>query len=132
MVALPYEVWHDSHRLLELIMSHWIILSFAIVTEVAGTICMKLSNGFEHTVYSVLVFVFYGVSFYLLTIALKYIDVGIAYAVWAGVGVALISVLGVMFFNESMTTIKVISLLAIVGGVVGLNLSTTLSTTAGG
>ncbi len=93
---------------------------------------MKLSNGFEHTVYSVLVFAFYGVSFYLLTIALKYIDVGIAYAVWAGIGVALISVLGVVFFNESMTTIKGISLLAIIGGVVGLNLSTTFSTTAGG
>ncbi len=113
-------------------MSHWIYLTLAIFTEVAGTICMKLSNGFEQTTYSVLVFVFYGFSFYLLTMALKHIDVSIAYAIWAGVGVALISVLGLEIFNESLSTLKVLSLLAIVGGVVGLNLSTTLSTTTGG
>jgi len=112
-------------------MSHWIYLTLAIVTEVAGTICMKLSNGFEQTTYSVLVFVFYGFSFYLLTIALKHIDVSIAYAIWAGVGVALISVLGLVIFNESLSTLKVLSLLAIVGGVVGLNLSATISTTPG-
>ncbi len=106
-------------------MNHWIYLSLAIVTEVAGTICMKLSNGFEQTMYSVLVFVFYGISFYLLTIALKYIDVSIAYAIWAGVGVALISLLGLVVFNEPLSTLKVLSLAAIVGGVVGLNLSAT-------
>ena len=106
-------------------MNHWIYLSLAIVTEVVGTICMKLSNGFEQTTYSVLVFVFYGLSFYLLTIALKHIDVSIAYAIWAGAGVALISLFGLVIFNESLTTMKVLSLLAIVGGVVGLNLSAT-------
>ncbi|MCZ6618376.1 MAG: multidrug efflux SMR transporter [Gammaproteobacteria bacterium] len=112
-------------------MSHWIYLSAAIATEVAGTVCMKLSNGFEQTTYSVLVFVFYGLSFYLLTIALKHIDVSIAYAIWAGAGVALISVLGLVVFNEPLNVGKVISLLAIVAGVVGLNLSTTAPATPG-
>lgn len=104
-------------------MSHWVYLSLAIATEVAGTICMKLSNGFEITMYGTLVFVFYGISFYLLTIALKHIDVSIAYAIWAGAGIALISLFGLVIFDESLTTVKVLSLLAIVAGVIGLNLS---------
>lgn len=104
-------------------MSHWIFLAGAILLEVCGTVCMKLSNGFEHLVYSILVYVFYGFSFYMLAIALKTIDIGIAYAIWAAVGTALIAAIGVAFFSEGMDVIKAVSLAAIIAGVIGLNLS---------
>lgn len=103
--------------------AHWLFLSGAILLEVCGTVSMKLSNGFEHLVYSVLVYVFYGFSFYMLAMALKSIDIGIAYATWAAVGTALIAAVGVVFFNEGLDTLKVVSLVAIVAGVIGLNLS---------
>src|SRR3989338_1998353 len=67
----------------------WLLL--AIVLEVCGTTSMKLSEGFAKLLPSILIFVFYGLSFASLTIALKSIDVSIAYAVWSGVGTALIA-----------------------------------------
>ena len=107
----------------KLLMSYWIYLGFAIVAEVAGTACLKLSHGFEVTTYAVLVYVLYGLSFYLLALALKGIDVSVAYAIWAGVGVALISVLGLVVFKEAFTALKAASLAVIIAGVVGLNLA---------
>lgn len=65
-------------------MQHWFILAGAIVLEVAGTTSMKLSQGFTRLGPSVLIFVFYGLSFVALTLALKKVDVGVAYAIWAG------------------------------------------------
>jgi small multidrug resistance pump len=100
----------------------WLYLALAIVLEVSGTTCMKLSEGFTKTVPSVLLFVFYTVSFCFLTLALKKIDVSIAYAVWSGVGTALIATIGVLWFKEPATAFKLISLGLIIIGVVGLNL----------
>ncbi|HXU10027.1 MAG TPA: multidrug efflux SMR transporter [Blastocatellia bacterium] len=101
----------------------WIYLALAILLEVAGTTCMKLSDGFTKTVPSIFLFVFYTLSFGMLTLALKRIDVSIAYAVWSGVGTALIATIGVLWFQEPMTALKLISLALIIIGVVGLNLS---------
>jgi small multidrug resistance pump len=84
---------------------------------------MKLSNGFTKLVPSALVILFYGASFVLLALALKKIEVSIAYAIWAGVGTALIALIGILYFNESVTTLKLMSILLIIAGVVGLNLS---------
>jgi len=103
-------------------MQSWIYLTGAILLEVAGTSCMKLSHGFSRLIPSVLIFVFYGFSFVGLTIALKKIDVGIAYAVWSGIGTALIAFIGMFYFKEPLTLVKVLSLLLIIAGVVGLNL----------
>ncbi len=103
-------------------MQSWIILSVAILLEVAGTNCMKLSQGFSRLIPSVLIFVFYGLSFLGLTIALKKIDVSIAYAVWAGIGTALIALIGIFYFKETLTLVKILSLILIIIGVVGLNL----------
>ena len=103
-------------------MLSWIILSGAILLEVAGTSCMKLSQGFSRLIPSILIFVFYGLSFVGLTFALKKIDVGIAYAVWAGIGTALIAAIGMVYFKEPLTLIKLVSILLIIAGVVGLNL----------
>lgn len=101
----------------------WTYLALAILLEVAGTTCMKLSEGFTRTLPSVLLFVFYTLSFGMLTLALKRIEVSVAYAVWSGVGTALIASIGVLWFKEPMTALKLISLVLIIAGVVGLNMS---------
>jgi len=103
-------------------MNHWVMLVGAILFEVAGTTCMKLSEGFTRPLPSVLIFLFYGVAFTLLTLALKKIDVSVAYAVWSAVGTAVIAGIGIVWFREPLTALKVASLLLIVAGVVGLNL----------
>lgn len=103
-------------------MQSWIFLVGAIFLEVAGTSCMKLSEGFTKLVPSLLIFIFYGLSFTALTFALKRIDISIAYAVWSGIGTAAIAVIGFAFFKESMTLLKTVSLILIIIGVVGLNL----------
>jgi len=104
-------------------MQHWLFLAGAIVFEVAGTVSMKLSEGFTKLIPSILVAVFYLVSLAALTIALKKIDVSLAYAIWAGVGTAIIASVGIIYFKEPVTTIKIISIGLIIAGVVGLNLS---------
>jgi len=104
-------------------MQQWFFLSSAIVFEVAGTISMKLSEGFTKLVPSVLLFMFYAASFVALTFALKKIDVSVAYAVWSGVGTALITTIGILYFREAATALKLVSILLIIVGVVGLNLS---------
>jgi small multidrug resistance pump len=104
-------------------MQHWFFLAGAIALEVAGTTSMKLSEGFTKLLPSVLLFVFYAASFVALTLALKKIEVGVAYAVWSGAGTALIAAIGILYFNETATLIKFISILMIIVGVVGLNIS---------
>ncbi|MFO7968085.1 MAG: multidrug efflux SMR transporter, partial [Archaeoglobaceae archaeon] len=99
---------------------YWIYLVLAIILEVAGTTNMKLSQGFTNMVPSILIFVFYGFSFICLTLALKRIDVSVAYAIWAGLGTALIAAIGFIYFKEAVTGIKLISIALIVMGVVGL------------
>lgn len=104
-------------------MNHWLALAGAIALEVSGTVSMKLSEGFTKLIPSVLIFVFYAASFAVLTLALKKIDVGVAYAVWAGVGTAMIAIIGVMYFKEPFSALKAFSIVLIIAGVVGLNLS---------
>ena len=103
-------------------MQHWLLLISAIVLEVAGTTSMKLCEGFTKAVPSVLLFVFYAGSFAALAFALKKIEVSVAYAVWSGVGTILITAIGIAYFRETATPLKLVSILLIVIGVVGLNL----------
>ena len=102
---------------------HWVFLILAILFEVAGTLCMKLSAGFTKLVPSILMWVFYAACFSLLPLALKKLDVSVAYAVWSGVGTAIIATVGVIYFREPLTLLRVFGLLAIITGVVALNLS---------
>ena len=104
-------------------MSPWLYLAIAIALEVAGTTCMKLSEGFTKPVPSVLLFVFYLASFAVFTLALEKIPLSISYAIWAGLGTAIVAVIGVVVFNESASALKAISVALIIAGVVGLNLS---------
>ena len=103
---------------------HIVYLIFAICFEVAGTTSMKLSAGFTRLVPSIALIVFYLLSLSALTMALKKLDVSIAYAIWSGLGTALIAVIGILYFNESLTPLKIASLALIITGVVGLNLTT--------
>lgn len=84
---------------------------------------MKLSDGFTRPLPSVLIFVFYAASFAVLTLALKKIDISVAYAVWAGVGTALIAIVGILYFKDPISLLKVFSIFLIIAGVIGLNLS---------
>ena len=101
----------------------WIWLIGAIVFEVLGTTAMKLSEGFTKTVPSVAMGVFYILSLTALTYALKKFDVSMAYAIWSGVGTALITLIGIWYFKESISVMKLASIGLIIIGVVGLHLS---------
>lgn len=103
-------------------MKEWIYMTLAILMEVCGTTSMKLSAGFTRLIPSVLIFIFYGLAFTMLTLALKKLDVSIAYAVWSGLGTALIAIIGFVVFREPITLVKVISLTLIILGVIGLRI----------
>lgn len=99
------------------------MLSLGILTELGGSTCMKLSNGFTNLYASILTFVFWGVSFTAFIFALKHFDLSFAYAVWAGIGIMLVSAVGMIFFREPVNAFKIISIIVIMLGVVMLNLS---------
>jgi small multidrug resistance pump len=104
---------------------NWLFLAAAILCEVCGTTSMKLSAGFSKIMPSVLIFVFYAASFGFLTMALRSIQLGLAYAIWAGLGTALTVAVGVVIFKEPMGLAKLVSVGLIIAGVVGLKLSHT-------
>jgi small multidrug resistance pump len=101
-------------------MLYWLCLAGAIVLEIAGTTSMKLSQGFTRTLPSVLIFVFYALSFALMTVAVKRIDMSVSYAIWSGVGTSLIALIGVLWFRESLTAVQIGSIVLIISGVIGL------------
>jgi small multidrug resistance pump len=101
----------------------WLYLVLAIIFEVVGTTSMKLSQGFTKVLPSVLMFMAYGLSLSALTLALKTIDISVAYAVWSGLGTALIAAVGVLWMREPLTALKVASIVLIIIGVIGLNSS---------
>lgn len=99
----------------------WAILSGAILFEVAGTTCMRLSEGFTRITPSVLIFVFYAISFVLNTLIIKTLGLSVVYAVWSGVGTVLTALIGYLYFKEPATALKMISAGLIVIGVFGLH-----------
>jgi small multidrug resistance pump len=101
---------------------NWLYLAVAILLEITGTTSLKLSQGFTRLLPSLAVIVCYLLSFLALSQALKKIEVGVAYAIWSGVGTALIAAIGILWFKEPMTAIKIGSITLIILGVVGLNL----------
>lgn len=103
------------------------MLSLAILLELSGTLCLKLSYGLTRFLPSVGVVCFYVGSFALMAQSLKTLEVGIVYAIWSGVGTALIAVVGILAFGESITAFKVFGLLMIVGGTFLLRMASTQS-----
>jgi len=101
----------------------WVLLTFTIDLEVMGSTLMKLSNGLTVLLPSVGVFVCYGLAIAGLALALKELELSIAYAIWSGAGTALTAIIGIWLFGESLNALKVCSLLMVIAGVVGLQLS---------
>lgn len=101
----------------------WVYLVGAIVCEVFGTTMMKASDGFSRLWPSVGMAAGYLVAFVLLTFALKTMQVGTAYALWAGLGTALVAVIGMLVFAEPFNLLKGAGLVLVIGGVVLLNLA---------
>ncbi|MFG1707416.1 DMT family transporter [Nonomuraea sp. M3C6] len=102
----------------------WLLLALAIATEVLATSALKLSSGFTHHGWTIVVAAGYITSFVLLSQALKLqLEMGTAYAVWSGAGTAAIAIIGALFMGETITPLKIGGILLIIGGVVVLNLA---------
>ncbi|WP_226702949.1 SMR family transporter [Microbulbifer elongatus] len=108
-------------------MKSWLFLGAAIIAEVVATSSLKASAGFTRFWPSVLVVVGYMVAFYLLSLTLKVIPVGIAYAIWAGLGIVLISLVGWLMFGQKLDLASVIGMVLIVAGVAVINLFSNVS-----
>jgi small multidrug resistance pump len=98
-------------------------LATAIALEICGTTSLKLSEGFTRIGPTSVVVLSYAASFAFLSLALRGIDLSIAYAVWSGVGTAIVAAIGILWFDETAGAWKILSLALIVLGVAGLHLS---------
>ncbi|MDI4639124.1 MULTISPECIES: DMT family transporter [Halomonadaceae] len=96
----------------------YVFLALAIIAEVVGTTALKASEEFSRFWPSVLVVVCYGLAFYLLSLALRTLPVGIAYAFWAGLGIVLVTLIGILVYGERPDLPAVLGLGMIIGGVV--------------
>jgi small multidrug resistance pump len=101
----------------------WGVLAIAIVFEVAGTTCMRLAEGFTRLTPSVLIFVFYAISFTLNVMIIRVLGLSVVYAVWSGVGTLLTALIGWFWFKEPLTALRMASAGLIVIGVFGLHAS---------
>ena len=99
-------------------MKKWLILLVAILSETIATTALKASEGFTVLIPSLVVVVGYCLSFYFLSLTLRSIPVGIAYAVWSGVGVALVTLFGFLVYNQKLDLPALLGILLILTGVV--------------
>ena len=103
-------------------MKHWLLLYVAIISEVIATSALKSSDGFSQFWPSVIVIVGYAAAFYFLSLTLRTIPIGIAYAVWAGAGIVLMAIVAWIIFDQKLDLAAVIGIGLILSGVVVLNL----------
>lgn len=103
-------------------MNAWLSLGLAILAEVIATSALKASSGFSQLLPSVIVVIGYGVAFYCLSLTLRQIPLGVAYAVWSGAGTALIALIGVVVYRQKLDPAAVLGICLIVAGVLVLNL----------
>jgi small multidrug resistance pump len=106
----------------------WAVLGMAILLEVAGTTSMRLSEGFTRLTPSVMIFVFYAASFALNTLVIRVLGLSVVYGVWSGVGTVLTALIGIWYFKEPATAIKMASIGLIVIGVMGLHSASRMGT----
>ncbi|ABE49151.1 MULTISPECIES: DMT family transporter [Methylobacillus] len=103
-------------------MQHWIYLGIAITAEVVATSALKASDGFTQLLPSTLVIVGYATAFYFLALTLRSIPVGVAYAVWSGLGIVLVSVIASLLYGQKLDLPAVIGMALIIAGVVVMQL----------
>lgn len=108
-------------------MNAYLALGVAIIAEVIATSALKASNSFSVLVPSVIVVVGYAVAFYFLSTTLKSIPVGIAYALWSGVGITLVTIAGVFLYNQKIDLAGIAGIVLIIAGVVVLNVFSKIS-----
>ncbi len=101
---------------------HWIYLAIAIVSEVVATSALKAAEGFTQWAPSLLVVIGYALAFYFLSLTLRSIPLGVAYAIWSGVGLALVSIVGWAIYRQSLDPAALVGIALIIAGVVVLNL----------
>ncbi len=106
---------------------HWLYLLIAIVAEVIGTSALKAADGFTRPAPSILVVIAYGVSFLFLSLTLRTLPVGIAYAVWSGVGVVLVTIVAWFLYQQRLDWPAVLGIGLILTGVLVLNLFSDIS-----
>ena len=104
------------------------ILFFAVLTEVTATTSLKFSEGFTKLIPSIVVVVGYGLSFYLLSMTLKVMPIGIAYALWSGIGITLTVIAGKIIWNESLDWARILGIVLIIAGILVINLFSKAST----
>ena len=100
---------------------HYFYLAIAIASEVAGTMSLKASEGFTRLLPSVVVVVGYASAFYFLSLCLQRLSIGTAYAIWAGAGIVLIALLGLLIYGERLDAAAIVGMALIVAGVVVIN-----------
>ena len=103
-------------------MKTMLILFFAILSEVTATTALKFSAGFTRLFPSAVVVIGYGLSFYLLSLSLKVIPIGVAYAIWSGVGVVLTVIIGAMIWHEPLDWARGIGIFLVIAGILIINL----------
>lgn len=101
---------------------HYIYLIAAIVAETIGTTALQASQQFTRAGPSVLVVVAYGLAFYLLSLALKFMPVGVVYAIWSGLGVIMIAIIGFVVFGQKLDLPAILGIALIIAGVAVLHL----------
>lgn len=101
-------------------MNQWLFLSVAIVSEVVATSALKASNGFTQLWPSLVVIAGYAIAFFFLSLTLRTMPVGVAYAIWSGVGILLVTLIAWFVFKQSLDIPAIIGLTLIVAGVVVL------------
>lgn len=106
-------------------MNSWVVLSLAIVLEVCGTICLKLSHGMTRPLPVIGVVFFYFSTFTLMSFCLKHLEVGTVYAIWSGAGTALVAMIGILYFGEGLSILKLLGLFLVIAGVILLHQSST-------
>lgn len=105
----------------------YIFLTCAILAEALGTTTLKMSEQFTKPIPAIITVVAYAAAFYLLGLSLKTIPIGIAYAIWAAVGIVLIAIIGAIAFKQTPDLPAIIGLLLIIAGVVVINLMSKMS-----
>lgn len=104
-------------------LSAWLLIAASVAAEVVGTVALKHSDGFSKYLPSGASAVSYVLAIWLMAVAMRHLDMGIAYAVWAASGTAATALVGVALFGEQMGVVKALGLICVVGGVVLLNFS---------
>ena len=103
-------------------MNAYMLLALSIVSEVFGSSLLKVTDGFRRLLPSLGVFLAYGAAFYMLSITLKTLSLGVTYAIWSGVGTALTALVGIIIYKETFNRNKIFGLVLIISGVFLLNL----------